>query len=80
MKFSLWLERRGARDAVLGVLGADPEDRDKVMGRKTTYFGSEIRAKIKGLGAVKNAPDYGDIVKGIDDGITVGELVRRIGG
>lgn len=77
MKFSLWMERKGATEAILGALGVDPEERGSVLSRKTTYFGSEIRAKIKALGAVKDAEDYGDLVRDIDSGITVAELIRR---
>lgn len=78
MNFSLWVERRNVEDAILGALGAEPEERATALSRKTTYFGSEIRSKLKGLGVVKNAEDYGDLVRSIDDGITVGELIKRV--
>lgn len=78
MKFSLWLERKGVADAILGALGVGAEERSATLSRKTTYFGSEIRGKLKGLGVVKGEPDYGDLAKGIDDGITVGELIKRV--
>jgi hypothetical protein len=77
LKFSTWIENRAA-DAVMGAIGADADEKDKVMGRKTTYFGSDIRSRLKGLGVVKNSGDYANIAKGIDDGITVGELIRRL--
>lgn len=79
LKFSTWMENR-ASDAILGALGADRDEMPKVMGRKTTYFGSDIRSRLKGLGVVKNAKNYGDISRSIDDGITVGELINRVKG
>lgn len=83
MKFSLWMENRRVKDAIMGVLGADPEEEDDVMDRKTTYFSSEIRDGLKGLGVVKAANDdrgrYSSIVRKIDDGITIAELIKMVG-
>ena len=78
MKFSLWMERKGAAEAILGALGVEPEERGSALGRKTTYFGSEVRGKIKGLGVVKGADNYGDLARDIDSGITVGQLIKRV--
>jgi hypothetical protein len=84
LKFSLWMERKGASEAILGALGVEPEERSGALGRKTTYFGSEVRSKLKNLGVVKGTNDdqgsYGDIVRSIDDGITVRDLIKRVSG
>ena len=71
-------------DAVIGVISpnADADEREDILSKKTTFFGSEVRTKIKNLGVVKSTNDdmgrYGEIVNAIDDGVTVGELVRMI--
>lgn len=84
MKFSLWLEKREVADAIMGVLGVEPGKEPDFMDKKTTYFGSEIRNRLKGLGVVKKTNDnrgkYGEIVKNIDDGITISDLVKKVGG
>ena len=79
LKFSLWLERRGVRDAIMGALGVEPEEESETLGRKTTYFGSEIRNRLKELGIVKGVGEkYGDVMKGIENGITIAELIRKV--
>lgn len=84
MKFNIWLENRKVEDAVVGAISpnADPNEREDILSKKTTFFGSEVRTKIKNLGVVKATNDdrgrYGEIVKAIDDGVTVGELIRMI--
>lgn len=80
LKFSLWLERRGVRDAIMGVLGVQPEEESETLGRKTTYFGSEIRKKLKQLGVVKSVGErYGDVIRDIENGVTIAELIRKVG-
>ena len=79
MKFSLWIESRAVRDAIMGVLDASPDEEADLMDRKTTYFGPEIRKGLKELGVVKNGRGrYADIVQSIDDGITIAELIRKV--
>lgn len=82
MKFRLWIERRIVRDAIMGVLGASTDEEADFSSRKTTYFGSDIRKRLKGLGVVKSTNNdrgsYGEIVRAIDDGITIGELIKRV--
>lgn len=79
LKFSLWLERRGVRDAIMGVLGVEPAEESDTLGRKTTYFGSEIRNRLKELGVVKGMGEkYGDVIKDIEKGITIAELIRKL--
>lgn len=84
MKFSLWLENKAAKDAIMGALDADPEEEADLMDRKTTYFGPEVRSRLKNLGVVKNINDdmgrYGDIVRSIDDGVTIAELIKKVSG
>ena len=79
----MWLEIRNVKDSILGAISPDADDEEKsdIMGKKTTFFGSEIRRKIKDLGVVKSMAGeggYGQITKSIDDGITVGELIKRL--
>ena len=40
-------------------------------------FGSEIMSKLKGLGVVKDSEVYSEILRDMDDGSTVRELIGR---
>lgn len=82
MKFGLWLENREVSDAILGAISpaADDAERDDILAKSTTYFGSSVRRRLKGLGVVRDAKNYGDIVRGIDDGMKVSELIKRVAG
>jgi hypothetical protein len=73
------MESRVVKDAIMGVLGVDPEEEADIMDRKTTYFSSDIRTQIKELGLVKSIGEkYGDIVKNIDDGIAIADLIKKV--
>lgn len=82
--FKTWFEARSARDAVVGVVsGGDligDEEESHLLSRKTTDFSSAIRSKIKGLGIVGSLPKSARpaVYRAIDDGATVGELIRMI--
>jgi len=71
-----------AKDAVVGVVAGGArvgrEEEDHLLSRKTTDFSSEIRSRLKGLGVVKSAPSGGSIMRAIDDGIQVSDLVDRV--
>lgn len=87
MRFSAWLEGKEVSDAILGVVGSgtelSPEERDHLLGRSTKDFGPEIIKRLKGLGVVKRTNDdmgrYGAIVRKIEDGIRISDLIREVG-
>lgn len=84
--FSLWIEQKEAQDAILGVVGSgaelSPQEKNHLLARSTKDFGSEIIKKIKGLGVVKNTNDnkgrYGDMVRLIDNGIKISDLIKMV--
>lgn len=80
LKFSLWLESKMIRDAVIGAISpnADDDERQDILAKKTTFFGSEVRKNIKNLGIVKNSGS--EVLKSIDDGIKIGELIKMLEG
>lgn len=87
MSFLSWMESKVAADAILGVVGngADlsPEERNHLLSRNTKDFGPEIIKRLKGLGVVKGVDDgrgrYGSLVRRIEDGIKISDLVREVG-
>ena len=80
------MEGKEVSDAILGVVGAgaelSPEERNHLLGRSTKDFGPEIIKRLKNLGVVKNTNDgmgrYGSIVRKIDDGISISDLVKEV--
>lgn len=82
MRFNIWLENRNAHDAIIGAISpeADADERADIMSKKTTFFSSDIRNKIKNLGIIKNMDPkkYGQLVSEIDDGITISQLIKRV--
>jgi hypothetical protein len=86
MRFSVWMEGREIYDAILGVVGSgaelSPDERSHLLSRNTKDFGPEIIKRLKNLGVVKKTNDgmgkYGTIVRKIDDGMTIHELIKEI--
>lgn len=82
MKFKIWLENKKISDAIIGAISpeADDDEKSDILSKKTTYFSSEIRGRIKDLGILKNMePEkYGEIVSEIDDGITISQLIDKV--
>jgi hypothetical protein len=84
--FRAWLEYSSASKAVLGVLSGgqerlSPEERSHLMSRKTTDFSTEVRDRVKGLGAIKSVAGRvrrAEIYRSIDDGVIVSDLVNSI--
>lgn len=76
-------ESSESAESILGMLSQelnlDPED---VAQLNTNDLGSELKEKIKGLGVVKNTDDdrgrYGEIVRMIEDGVTVSDLIDAV--
>jgi hypothetical protein len=70
-------------DSILGMLAQelnlDPED---IAQLNTNDLGSDLKEKIKSLGVVKNTNDnmgrYGEIVRMIDDGVVISDLIDAI--
>jgi hypothetical protein len=83
MTFSLWIENKSTRDAILGAISseADNDERRDILSKKTTYFSSEIRKRIKDLGILKSMgpKKYSQLVSEIDNGITVSQLIKKAG-
>ena len=81
MRFNTWLENRNAYDAIIGAISpeADADERADIMSKKTTFFSSDIRKKIKNLGILRNMgpEEYGQLVSEIDDGIVISRLIKR---
>ena len=79
MLFSMWLEGREVKDAILGVVGGEKE-----MENSTDNFSADIRRRLKGLGVVKATNDdmgrYGKICDSIDKGIKVSDLIKSVEG
>lgn len=82
MRFNTWLENRNAYDAIIGAISpeADADERSDIMSKKTTFFSSDIRRKIKNLGILRSMgpEEYGQLVSEIDDGIVISRLIKRI--
>jgi predicted kinase len=81
MGFRTWLEHSAVRDAVLGAAsGGDDlgdEGESHLLSRKTTDFSSEIRSRIKSLGALKSIRKNARtaVIRAIDDGIKLSDLI-----
>jgi hypothetical protein len=91
MQFKLWLEQKEEyiKDAILGVFGGglNISEKEKIhlMQRNTNEFSSEIIKKVKNLGVIKNIADddmslYIDIINAIKNGISIGDLIKKISG
>jgi predicted kinase len=82
MLFKTWFESSSVRDAILGVVsGGDElgdEEKAHLLARKTTDFSSSIKSRLKGLGVIKSLPKSTrpDIIRAVDDGVTVAELIK----
>lgn len=82
------MEDSTAKDAVLGVVSGGQEvvkgeEEEHLMARNTKEFSSSIRGRLKQLGVVKSIGDLNSrskITRLIDDGITINDLIKRIGG
>jgi len=81
------MEGKEVSDAILGVVGAGADlsavERNHLLRRNTRDFGPDIIKRIKNLGVVKKTNDgmgrYGAIVRKIDDGISILDLIKEIG-
>ncbi len=78
MKFSIWLENKNIQDSIVGTISpeADVDEQEDILNKKTTFYGSEIRKKLKNLGIVKNSNI--EILRSIDDGIKISDLIDRL--
>lgn len=87
MRFSAWMEGKEVSAAILGVVGSganlSAEERNHLLRRNTKDFGPDIIKRLKNLGVVKKTNDgmgrYGAIVRKIDDGISILDLVKEVG-
>lgn len=91
--FTVWLEMLDAiEQSILGVVSGDNpvtsgSEREHLLQRKTTEFSRHIIDRLRNLGVIQNIANedlqrYSDIIKAIDKGVTIQELVQmiRLGG
>lgn len=90
MHFRTWLENIGeVEDAILGVVGGDftisDSEKNHLLNRRITDFNNNIMDQLRNLGIIKSIGEqdlqrYSDIIRSIDNGITVKELIDKIVG
>lgn len=78
MKFSIWIENRSIRDSIIGTISAeaDIDEQEDILNKKTTFYSSDIRKKLKNLGIVKSSNI--EISRSIDKGIKINDLIDKL--
>ena len=90
-KFTVWLEMMDSVErAILGVIAGDSpitndSEKHHLLQRRTTEFGHVLLNNLRNLGIIKNIANadlqrYSDIIKAIDKGISIEELVQMVRG